>query len=371
MKRLISLLFSLVSILLLSACGNGLSNITSNPALGTPTIIQQPNRTPAVVATGNFRDHALPQTQSGIMRPAIDHRGRIWFGEMGHNALAVFDPHTGQMQQMIPPHGDDGIMGITVAADDSIWFAEQYANYIGHYYPDTRQFEIYMLPTITTPSPSDSQKILTLPLGPNDVALDTHGNVWFTEMNADALGMLDVHTGLFKHYPLTAHKSVQTLDPYGITVDPAGNIWFTESALPLVGRLDPHTGTIHTFTMRHSSAPLMEIASDSHGNIWATSFSSGLLLRFTPSIGTFTYYYTPYTGSTPGGLYGLAVTPQDEVWLTVTGENTIARLDPVADHFIYYAIPTPGSSPFGLVVDAHHTVWFTAAGNDEIGMLQP
>ncbi len=373
-KRLIYLIFSLISILLLNACANNTSASTSIPvarATPTPVLIRQADMAPALKTIGIFHTYALPQTQSGIMRPAIDHKGRIWFGEMGHNFLAVFDPRTRLIQQMVPPHGADGIMGIAVATDDSIWFAEQYANYIGHYFPDTQQFKIYMLPTITTPDPSDHHKILTLPLAPTDLALDAHGNVWFTETNADSLGMLNVQTGLFKHYPLTAHKSVQNLDPYGITVDPTGNIWFTESALSLIGRLDPKTGAIRTFTTHNPTALLMEVASDSHGNIWATSFSSSLLVRFVPSTSTFTYYYAPYTGSTAGGLYGLTVTPENEIWLTVTGENTIARLDPVADHFIYYPIPTPGSSPFGLVVDAHHTVWFTAAGNDEIGELQP
>jgi virginiamycin B lyase len=367
-------LFSLLVLLLLNACETPTSHnrsIHSPTATSTPVIIRQPHTTPAIKTIGIFRAYALPQAQSGIMRPAIDHKGRIWFGEMGHNALAVFDPHTGLVQQIVPPHGADGVMGITVATDDSIWFAEQYANYIGHYFPDTHQFKIYMLPTITTTDPSDSHKILTLPLGPNDITLDRQGNVWFTETNADSLGMLNVQTGRFKHYPLTPHKSVQNLYPYGITVDPTGNIWFTESALSLIGRLDPHTGIIRTFTTSNAAALLMEVASDSHGNIWATSFSTGLLVKFAPSTDTFAYYYTPYTGSTPGGLYGLTITPQDEVWLTVTGENTIACLDPSADRFLYYAIPTPGSSPFGLVVDAHHTVWFTAAGNDEIGMLQP
>src|ERR1019366_22546 len=276
---------SLLIILILSSCGSSISGNVAKPVSSTPAIFQRPNTTPALMATGNFRAYALPQTQSGIMRPALDHEGRIWFGEMGHNALAVLDPHSGQIEQMVPPHGADGIMGITVASDDSIWFAEEYANYIGHYFPDTHQFKIYMLPTITTPDPSDPHKILTLPVGPNDIVLDAHGNVWFTENNADSLAMLNVQTGIFTRYPLTPHKSVQTLYPYGITIDRAGNIWFTESALSLIGRLDPHTGTIRTFTTHNPAAPLMEIASDSKGNIWATSFDAGLLVKLVPSTG--------------------------------------------------------------------------------------
>lgn len=358
-------------ILLLCSCRTSIPGTVPNPATSTPVILQQPNTTPALMATGNFRAYALPQAKSGIMRPAIDHEGRIWFGEMGHNALAVFDPQDSQVQQMVPPDGADGIMGITVASDDSIWFAEQYANYIGHYFPATRQFKLYRLPTITTPDPSDAHKILTLPVSPNDIVLDAHGNLWFTETNADSLGMLNVQTGIFTYYPLTTHKSVQTLYPYGITIDRAGIIWFTESAFSLIGCLDPRTGAIRTFTTRNPAAPLMEIASDSKGNLWATSFAAGLLVKLVPATGIFSYYYTPYTGSTPGGLYGLTITPEDDVWLTVTGENALARLDLLANRFLYYTIPTPGSSPFGLVVDAHHRVWFTAAGVDEIGMLQP
>ena len=101
-----SLLFSLLFVLLFSACGTTIPTNTSTPApTSTPIMIIQPNTTPAIKTIGIFRAYALPQAQSGIMRPAIDHQGRIWFGEMGHNALAVFDPHTGLVQQWVPPHG--------------------------------------------------------------------------------------------------------------------------------------------------------------------------------------------------------------------------------------------------------------------------
>ena len=72
-----------------------------------------------------------------------------------------------------------------------------------------------------------------------------------------------------------------------------------------------------------------------------------------------------------GGLYGLTITPTGEIWVTITGENIIARLDVAAHHFIYYPIPTPGSLPFGLVMGANHTIWFTEAGTNKIGMLKP
>src|SRR5437764_4780239 len=199
--------------LLVAASGDAYTPGQSTGPIDTPTVTSQPNTTPSVLANGTFKEFPLPQDNSGMMRPAIDHEGRIWFGEMGRNYLAVFDPRTQTFQQMTPPRGRDGIMGIQVAKDDTIWFAEQYANYIGHYFPKTGQYQVYNLPTLTIPDPSNANKTLSLPSAPNDIALDAHGNIWFTELNADSLGKLDLHSGITQQYPLSHPKSVKKLDP--------------------------------------------------------------------------------------------------------------------------------------------------------------
>jgi streptogramin lyase len=324
-----------------------------------------------IAGTGTFREYPLPQTDSGVMRPAIDHEGRIWFGEMGHNYLAVFDPRTQVFRQMTPPHGQNGIMGLVVGADDTIWFAEQYANYIGHYYPVTGKYQVYGLPRLTVPDPSDASKKLTLPSAPNEIALDARGNVWFTELNADALGMLDPHTGQIRQIPVSSDRSVQKLNPYGITVDPLGMVWFTEASGNHVGRLEPGTGKISFFRMSGPAYPLMEVSSDAHGAIWITSFSGGLLVKLNPQTKIFTSYYAPHSGDGAGGIYGLMIAPDGGVWVTISAENMIARLDVSANHFTLYRIPTNGSLPLGVVMGTDYTLWFTEAGKDKIGMLKP
>jgi len=306
-----------------------------------------------------------------MMRPVIDHEGRIWFGEMGHNYLAVLDPATETFRQVTPPHGQNGIMGLLVAPDATIWFAEQYANYIGHYYPSMGKYQVYGLPTLTVPDPGDATRRLALPSAPNDIALDARGNVWFTELNADSLGRIDSHTGMVKQFPISRDRSVQKLNPYGISVDPRGIVWFTEASGNHIGRLDPSTGKFSFFTMSGSTNPLMEIASDAHGALWITSFSGGLLLKLDSRTGKFTPYYIPHSGNESGGMYGLTISPGGEVWVTVTSDNMIARLDAAASHFILYRIPTAGSLPLGIVMGADHTLWFTESGKDKIGMLKP
>src|SRR6266566_3918171 len=152
----------LLLMLLLVACGDSFTPTSPLGPIDSPTVHSQPNTTSTIMAVGNFHEYSLPNSNSGLMRPAIDHTGRIWFGEMGHNFLAVFNPRTQKFQQMTPPHGRSGIMGVVVASDDTVWFAEQYANYIGHYFPATGQFQTYPLPTLTKPDPSDTAKTLTL-----------------------------------------------------------------------------------------------------------------------------------------------------------------------------------------------------------------
>ncbi len=357
---------------LISACGDE-GNIQANTGATDPllpTFTQVAHTTHTVLAQGRFAEYALPQNHSSLMRPALDHKGRIWFGEMGRNYLAYFDPSTQRFQQMTPPHGADGIMGIAVATDDTIWFAEQYANYIGHYIPTTGQYRIYNLPVLHKTDPGNPTKTLALPVAPNDLVLDQQGNVWFTEMNADAIGVLHSKTGQITQYFISSPHTIQVLNPYGITIDPQGSIWFTEASSEHLGRLDPKTGIINYYTSPDITAPLMEIASDTHGIIWTTAFDGGLLLKFTPTTGQFSAYIAPANGTNAGGLYGLSISPTDDVWVTIMSANAIAHLDSKTQQFQYYQIPSSDSLPLGLVIDAQHTIWFTESATDKIGNLK-
>lgn len=363
MRKINFFLVSLCLLLFITAC-EGVNNSASY-SLSSPKASDNAQSS----AIESFQEYALPQTGSGMMRPAIDSKGRLWFGEMSHNFLAMFDPHTQTFTQITPPHGAYSIMGVVVASDDTVWFAEQDANYIGHYFPTTKHFQTYSLPIVHTPDPGDVHKLLALPSGPNDLVFDLHGHLWFTEMNSDSLGMLNVHTGTIKQYPLSKTKSVQTLSPYGITVDAHGTVWFTESTTNHIGRLDPGTGIIKLFTIAGGPVPLMEIASDTHGTIWATSFNANMLVRLDPLTSALTTYSAPSTTQGSNGLYGLIVTASGELWVTVPAENALARFDTDTHHFIYHSIPTAASFPFGLVMDAQHNVWFTEAGSDKLAML--
>nr|BBH96034.1 hypothetical protein KTA_42330 [Thermogemmatispora argillosa] len=335
-----------------------------------PTLISRPGTLPALVQAASFREYPLTRHAEGdmLMRPVVDQQGRVWFGVMASNLIAMFDPQSARWHTVVPPHGRGGLMGMAVASDGTLWFAEQYANYIGHYDPRVGRFRLYPLPTVTAPDPAHKGKQLTLPVAPNELLLDRQGQVWFTEMNADALGCLNPATGELRQYPLSSRHTVQQLNPYGLASDAQGNLWFTESSQNRIGYLDPHTGQLTTFVTPDAGAMPMEIAVDRQGQVWITTFAHNLLLRFDPLNHQFTRYYAPTPDGSTGGLYGLSL-DANSVWVTVAAANAIARLVPEQQRFLYYLIPTASSFPFGVAAVSQQRVWFTEAGANQLGLL--
>ncbi|GHO45531.1 hypothetical protein KSX_36940 [Ktedonospora formicarum] len=355
-------MLSLLIVLLLSAC--------SNSRIGQQTNGEQEGQPLTAETTGRFSEYVLPQSRSGLMRPAVDSQGRVWFSEMSRNYLSMFDPRSGAVQQMTPPGSAGGLMGVAVASDDTIWFAEESGNFIGHYNPQTRQFKNYSLPELTVPDPQNARKQLTLPLAPNELTFDAHGNLWFTELNADAVGLLNIKTGKIRQYPLASPPSVQKLNPYGLTLDRQGNIWVALSSSSQLVRLDPISGKIHRYPLPDQESYLMQVTTDRQGNIWASGFNKPLLLKFEPASERFTTYKVTSSANegASGTIYDVVALANGDVWVTAPSENALARLDAKTRTFSFYRIPTAGAFPFGLTVTTDESLlWFTESVSDKFG----
>ena len=109
--------------------------------------------TPALTArvltrAAQTRLYPFPQSNVGLMQPAVDGRGNVWVGEMNANRLARLDSHTGVVTSWEPPNGKYGIMTTTVDAQGNVWFVEQGANYIGRFDPVRQTFRIFPLGTV-------------------------------------------------------------------------------------------------------------------------------------------------------------------------------------------------------------------------------
>ena len=70
------------------------------------------------------------------------------------------------------------------------------------------------------------------------MALDSKGNLWFTECFTGKIGKLDPNTMKFTEYDLGI---VGGGFPYGIRVDKSDQVWFAMNSNNTVGKLDPKT----------------------------------------------------------------------------------------------------------------------------------
>lgn len=103
MKHLLLAPILIFLILFTASCSDSPTSSTGTITTNNTPALAQPTPLSETMAIGSFQEYPLPQSDSGMMRPAIDHEGRIWFGEMNNNFLAYFDPRTHTFKQMIPP----------------------------------------------------------------------------------------------------------------------------------------------------------------------------------------------------------------------------------------------------------------------------
>jgi virginiamycin B lyase len=349
--------------LLLGACAD------SSAAAGNPQINTQ--GLPYNISVTSIREFPVQTPQSGLMRPAVDSAGNIWFGEMAGNQLGRLNPRTGQVKEWKPPNADFGIMGIVADKQNHIWFAEQNAGYIGEFFPETQTFKVYP----TTPRPDKG------PSGPNDLAFDHSGNLWFTEQTADRIGRLNVATGQLREYPLPGSTQNHLLAPYGLAIDAKGYVWVGELSGGKLVRLDPATGAIQNYTPPTANASIMEVAAAPDGAIWFAEYDvatsdgkhGGNIGRLDPTSGKMQEYAVPAiaSGSSASGVYGLVVDASGAVWFTDVGDNAVGQFQPASEQFTFYPIPTAQSVPFGLAIDSARNVWFTEGANsaNAVGMV--
>jgi virginiamycin B lyase len=310
------------------------------------------------MASANERVYLLPGANPGLMNPVVDQRGRVWFGEMSLNKLAMLDPATGKVSSWTPPGGQYNIMNEVVDSKGGIWFTEEAANYLARFDPDTQTFKTYPVNTL-----GDK------PAGPEALALDAQGNLWFTEVTAGALGKLDPTTGKFSVYPLPASPTGAPSYPYALTVARDGHVWFGCLSGGTVGWLDPATGKVTQYATPDPKAQVYAMTVGPDSAIYYTQLQTDSFGRINPGTGKITQISVPHTAGAPATLY-TALTRDGALWLTSTGANALIRYVPATNQFSFYTLKRPQSVPFGLALAPNGALWFTADGAPNyVGMV--
>jgi virginiamycin B lyase len=290
----------------------------------------------------------------GMMQPAVDANGDLWFGEMRANRLTRVNHVTGQATSWEPPSGRSNITKVAVDRTGGVWFVEQLASYVANFDPRTEGFVVYPL------NSPDGGSLL-----PQDLAFDAKGALWFTTLgqgDGGAIGRLDLASGAIQYWQTRDPNARWRVRPFSLAVAPSGEVWFGLLAGGAVGRLDPTTGEITYYPLANPRATVFAMAADTRNRIYFTELLDGKLGVVNTATRTVSERAIPQTFGSPASLYGVVVGPPGVVWFASAGANAIIRYEPRRNLLTFYRLSSPGSAPFGLALDGQRRLWYTANG---------
>lgn len=213
-------------------------------------------------------------------------------------------------------------IGITTDKDNNPWFGLGSGS-VGTINHQTGKLKVYPL---ANPNASVGA-----------IKIAENGNVWFPELNAPGIGVINPVTGKEREFLLPLASRQAGLGPTFIEIDSLGNIWFNEVDFSdatggKLGRLNPSSGVITEWAVPTVGAELEEIALDHEGNLW---FDEQGNISLNPS------------------------------------PNKVGKLDPHHQTITEYTSPTPNSRPAGILVASDDTIWFSEHATDKIAHLFP
>jgi streptogramin lyase len=238
--------------------------------------------------------------------------------------------------------------GITAGPDGNLWFTEISANAVGMINPTTHAISSFAIPT------SNSQ--------PRGITSGPDGNLWFIEKNANKIGMINPSTDAISEFSLPA---ILDTVPTEITSGPDGNLWFTEWAGSHLGAINPTTHAISAYSVTPSLFTVA-ITSGPDGNLWFTTRGPspadiGVINPTTGAVSTFPCpnlvdEYGSITAGSDGNL-----------WFTFSFKSLIGMINPTTDAITEFTDPYSNSATFGITAGPDGNLWFTDRGNSSIG----
>ena len=362
----------------------------------------------------------------------------LWFTENSGLKIGTINTHGVITEYPIP--GAQALLGITTGPDGNLWFTDEFAGFIGHINTAGGSLVTYDLPLGSHPqgivagldgklwfvdnsvdllhpmqgfrigSIDTAGNISEYPTGidpivfdgfdyaPAEITVDPHGNLWFTNPNAQEIGIAFVgeitpagavsicNTNSYPQGIITGPDgNIWTIESVnvakivapctetdyplsvdygyaGMTIGPDNNIWFTE--YNSVGYVTT-AGVVNEFSesVFQDNYYLTSIASGSDGALWILADLTGGILRLTTS-GQLTNTYNLNIGSQPGWD---ALGSDGNIWATQTSANKVSKITPSGVITSYQT--AAGADPGPIVAGPDGNLWFVESGTFNIAKI--
>ncbi len=266
------------------------------------------------------------------------------------------------------PTSSASVQRITAGPDGNLWFTELHGNSVGMINPATHAIAEFPVPTAGA--------------GPLWITAGPDGNLWFTENGAGKLGMINPTTHAIAEFPVpTGGASLE-----GITAGPDGNLWFITNGLNLlgnpvtaeIGEINPTTHAITEFALpttgttgKHGTSTSPNpyaITAGSDGNLWFTEFGGNKIGEINPATHAITEFPTPTTTSGP---WAITAGPDGNLWFTERADDKIGMINPTTHATAEFPVPTANALPVGITSGPDGNLWFAEFSAGEIGEINP
>jgi virginiamycin B lyase len=203
----------------------------------------------------------------------------------------------------------------------------------------------------------------TLESAPTSIHVGAEGHIWFTERAGNNIGELIPETGEIIEYPIPTANSGTT----GITVDHKGIIWFASKRSSKIGWLNPATKEMVEMNTPTPASEPSTITVDADNNVWFDERAQDKIVRYEAATKKMTEFNVPTQGSR---VVGLVPDREGNIFFLELGANKVGHLQVATGQVNEYAIPTNFSSPFKEALDNEGRLWFTEVFGNKIGMLE-
>jgi streptogramin lyase len=204
-------------------------------------------------------------------------------------------------------------------------------------------------------------------VSPAGITAGPDGDLWFTELEGNAVGRITTAGTVVNQFPVASALSSPVSG--GITVGPDGNLWFAAYEGNQIGRITT-AGAVTLFDVPTSQAGPADIVAGPDGNLWFTELNASKIGRITTT-GAFKEFVVPTGGAGPAGI---AVGPDGNLWFTEENTAKVGRLT-TAGVFHEFTLPDadaqPEPAPTGITLGPDGNLWFTELSGNNVGRITP
>ncbi|MEO7327491.1 MAG: DNRLRE domain-containing protein [Minicystis sp.] len=298
------------------------------------------------VHVAHFTDWNMNPAHTGASWIDLDADDSLWFTDQFKLGVAHFDPATGELREWFFANANGGATAADGIASDGL----------GRAYFATPAYSLPITNAIRRidGNPGVNQNLTTwvIPGNVGTFLVDNWntGNVFFTEYQASAIGMLNT-SGAVDGFGVPADGFVTwaipgSSLPEDVAVAPNLRLYFSEDRGHKIGELDPLSNTLHEWAIPGAAAGndrirlrvderrCHDLQDPDSCSVWFLSQNANQVQRLDTRSHTFTSWAAPTVSCAAGGASclanGLDIDAQGRVWFS-DGVGYVWMLDPTLD----------------------------------------